>query len=328
MKRALYATNSFEAIYPPEVRAGIEELVSLVGPPQGAKVLEAAPELLPETQIILSGWGPPVLDEAFLKAAPNLEAVFYGAGSVRGMLTDAFWERDIVICSAWGANAVPVAEYTVSQILFCLKWGYRAMRSYRPEHRAERSKDVPGAYGSVVGLIGLGMIGRLVAEKLRPFDMQVIAYDPYARPEDAERLGLGLVSLDEIFKRSDVVSLHVPLLDGTRGMLGAEHFEAMKPNASFINSARGAIVRENEMVRVLQQRPDLFAVLDVTWPEPPSADSPLWEMENVVLTPHIAGSMGNEVGRHGRYMLDELRRYLVGEPLKWQVTRQVFETMA
>jgi phosphoglycerate dehydrogenase-like enzyme len=102
----------------------------------------------------------------------------------------------------------------------------------------------------------------------------------------------------------------------------------MKPGATFINTARGAVVREQEMIAVLQQRPDLFAVLDVTYPEPPEPDSPLYTLPNVVLTPHIAGAMGVECNRMGRYMVEELKRYLRGDSLEWGITREMARVLA
>ena len=96
----------------------------------------------------------------------------------------------------------------------------------------------------------------------------------------------------------------------------------MKPYSTFINTSRGAVIRENEMIEVLRQRPDLWAVLDVTYPEPPPPDSPLYTLPNVLLTPHIAGSMGEECRRQGRYMIEELERYLAGQPLSWAVTKE------
>jgi phosphoglycerate dehydrogenase-like enzyme len=111
-------------------------------------------------------------------------------------------------------------------------------------------------------------------------------------------------------------------------MIGREHFETMKPYSSFINTARGAVIRETEMIEVLRTRPDIHAVLDVTHPEPPAPDSPLYILENVTLTPHIAGSKGNECRRMGRYMVDELERYLKDEKLKWEITRQMAAKLA
>ena len=332
MKKALYILDDVGRIYAPEVRDEIAELVDVYAPVQGPDVAHRNPDVLQEVEIVFSGWGAPRMDETFLEAAPRLEAVFYGAGTIRGMVTEAFWRRGIVVSSAWAANAVPVSEYALSQILYCLKQGHRAVQAYRQTRTiGDAWRDagpMAGAYGSTVGIISLGMIGRMVAERLRPFDVHVVAYDPFTTAEHAERLGVALVSLEEVFERADVVSLHTPWLPETEGMITGSHLAAMKAGATFINTARGAVVRERELIEVLASRPDLFAVLDVTYPEPPEPSSRLWEMPNVVLTPHMAGSMGPECHRMGAYMAAELRRYLAGEPLAWQVTEEKFGTLA
>ncbi len=262
--------------------------------------------------------------------------VFYGAGSVRSIVSDAFWERGCRITSAYAANAVPVAEYTLSQILFSLKRGwYYVLESKKRGGYVQKSgisgglsPFMPGAYRSTVGIVSLGMIGRLVCEHLRRFDVQVLAYDPFCSDAEAAELGVKLCSLEELFRRSDVVSLHTPWLKETEGMITGDHVAAMKENATFINTSRGAVVREGEMTAVLRERSDIYAVLDVTYPEPPEAGSPLFSLPNVVLTPHIAGSMAGECRRMGRYMVDELKRYQNDEPLKWEITREKAGKMA
>lgn len=125
-----------------------------------------------------------------------------------------------------------------------------------------------------------------------------------------------------------MVSLHTPWLPETEGMIRGKHFAAMKPGATFINTARGAIVRENEMTDALKSRPDLFALLDVTHPEPPLADSPLLTVPNVIITPHVAGANANECKRNGSYMVDELKRYLRGKPLRFAITKEKAAIMA
>jgi phosphoglycerate dehydrogenase-like enzyme len=330
MHRAIYIlnTDAYDKIYGPAERDAIAELVGMAPPQQTAAEVQAAPETLRDVEIIFSGWGMAPLDETLLAAAPKLKAVFYGAGSIRYFATEAAWAHGITICSAWAANAVPVSEYTLAQILFSLKRGWHYALEIKREQRWVEKTPVPGAYGSTVGLISLGMIGRLVAERLRPFDVEVIAYDPFVSDADAAALGVTRCGLDELFARADVVSLHTPKLPETLGMITGAHLAAMKPGATFINTARGAIVRETEMIEVLTQRPDLFAILDVTDPEPPVPGSPLYTLPNVVLTPHIAGSMDAECRRMAQYMIDDARRYLAGEPLRWQVTRERAETMA
>ncbi|MCC6484489.1 MAG: hydroxyacid dehydrogenase [Armatimonadetes bacterium] len=327
--RALYLLDehSFGAIYGPQEREDIQGLVDIVGH-LSKRSLKAQQSLLSDVDIILSGWGMPMMDEAFLEAAPQLQTVFYGAGSVRGFVTEASWARGVRVISAWAANAKPVAEYTLSQIIFCLKHGWSRARNVRDRRGYEPDPPVPGAYLSTVGIVSLGMIGRRVCHLLKEMDVQVIAYDPFVTEGEARALGVELCALGELFARADVVSLHTPLLEDTLGMIGKEHFEIMKPGAAFINTSRGAVVRESELVEVLTQRPDLQAVLDVTWPEPPPPESPLFDLPNVVVTPHIAGSQDGECRRMGRYMVEELTRYLNGEPLRWELTRTQAEHLA
>ena len=331
MFKGLYvlSADSYDKIYGPTERADIAELVDVYAPPQTPETVRAEAGVLAEAEVIFSGWGGAKMDEPFLAAAPKLRAVFYGAGSVRGIVTEAFWDRGIVLCSAWGANAVPVAEYTLGQVLFALKRGWHHVRALRRERQWRRQDAaVCGGYGSTVGIISLGMVGRAVCRRLEPFEVDVLAYDPFVTEAVADELGVRLCGLDEIFTRCDVVSLHTPKLKVTEGMITGEHFSSMKPNATFINTARGAVVREAEMIDVLRRRSDLLAVLDVTEPEPPADGSALWTLDNVVLTPHIAGSMGSECNRHGRYMVDELRRFAAGEALKWSITRETAASLA
>jgi phosphoglycerate dehydrogenase-like enzyme len=320
----------YQKIYGPAELADLHQLVDFQAPPQTAESIRANLHLLENVEVIFSGWGGPLLDEVFLNAAPNLKAVFYGAGSIRGIMTDAFWQRGIVITSAAAANAVPVAEFTLAQIILSLKQAWRAATFTRTQghYPTHAELNIPGLYGSTVGLISLGMIGQMVAEHLQHFKVNIIAYDPFIRPEVADALHIELCGLDEIFQRSDVVSLHSPWLPETVGMITGDHFRQMKPYASFINTARGAIIREAEMIAVLQDRPDLTALLDVTYPEPPAPGSALYTLPNVVLTPHIAGSMDMECRRMGRYMVDELQRYLHDEPLRYAITLEQFAHMA
>lgn len=328
--QAIYLLNpdAYAKIYGPDERREIGELVDVIAPLQTAASVAANPAVLADVDVILSGWGMAVLDETLLAAAPRLKAVFYGAGSIRYFTTDAMWDRGIVVTSAYAANAVPVAEFTVAAMVMSLKRVWFHAQAVREARTFAVRSPVPGAYGSVVGLIGLGTIGRMVAQRLQAYDMQVLAYDPYFAPADAAQLGVELCGLDELFARAHVVSLHAPWLPETVGMITGAHLASMQPNATFINTARGAIVREDEMIAVLAQRPDLYALLDVTYPEPPAPESPLYSFPNVVLTPHIAGSLDSECQRMGRAMVKELARFLKGEPLLWAVNRAQAQLMA
>ncbi|WAH44632.1 hydroxyacid dehydrogenase [Alicyclobacillus fastidiosus] len=322
--------ESFPLVYPHNVRNQIEKLTDVYLAPQTSQSVSEDPALLRNAEVIFSGWGGPNLNEEFLQAAPDLKAFFYAAGSMKGIVTDACWQRNITFTSAYAANAVPVAEYTLSQILFSLKYGWHSALSIKQTKLFKKPPlpPAPGALGSTIGIISLGMVGRRVCKLLENFQVKVIAYDPFISERQASSLNVELCSLEDIFRLSDVVSLHTPWLKETEGMITGAHFEMMKPYATFINTARGAVVRENELIEVLKRRSDMIAILDVTYPEPPVSDSQLYSLPNVILTPHIAGSQGNECGRMGAYMLEELERYLEGRPLKWQVTKNNFSLMA
>jgi len=329
MHKGLFLLNpdAYAKIYGPTQQAAIAQQVDLYTAPQTAQSIAANPTLLHDAEIIFSGWGMPPMDEAFLAHAPNLKLVLYGAGSIKGFTTDAFWARGIPITSSYAANAVPVAEFALGQILLCLKQTWQHALAIKRDG-AYSKFSVAGGYGSTVGIISLGMIGRMVCHHLQHFDLKVIAYDPFVTEAEATKLGVELCALEDIFQRADVVSLHAPWLAETVGMITGAHLSAMRQGATFINTARGALVREQEMIDVLQQRPDLLAVLDVTYPEPPVAGSPLYTLPNVILTPHIAGSLDAECQRMGQLVVDELRRYLAGEPLQWAITRQQAALMA
>jgi phosphoglycerate dehydrogenase-like enzyme len=322
--RGLYVLDpsSFGLIYGPEEQRDISAVVDIIAPPQSARDILERPELLADVDMIFSGWQGPLLDEAFFAAAPKLKAVFYGAGTMGYILTPAVWERGIVVTSALEANAVPVAEYTLAIILFSLKHGWRLAREVRTSRSLPPRNEVPGCYGSTVGLVSLGAIAQKVVELLKSFDLNVLVYDPFLAKDDARALGVELASLEEVFRRCDAVSLHTPVFPETIGMITGNHFASMKQGATFINTARGELVREAEMVEVLADRPDLQAVLDVTMEEPPKPNSLILRLDNVVLTPHIAGSAGRECRRMGRYMVEELQRYLAGQPLKYALTEK------
>lgn len=321
--RGIYLLDleNLDLIYSPAQQNKIHQLVEIQQPPQTAASIFNNLDKLRCIEVIFSGWGAPEFTDELLEAAPELKIVFYGAGSIRGIITEAFWQKGIRITSAWGANAVPVVEYTLAQIILCLKKAYTHAIGVR-EGRSWTRLEVPGAYQSTVGIISLGMIGRMLVEKLKSYDINVLAYDPFVPEPEAKRLGVEMTSLDDLFRRADVVSLHTPWLPETEGMIQGRHFGLMKPGAAFINTARGAIVVESEMIEVLESRPDLFAVLDVTFPEPPEAGSKLYTLPNIFLTPHIAGSMGRECWRMGQTMVDELARYLQEKPLLFEISQE------
>lgn len=312
--------SAYDLVYAPVARRQIEQAVTLVAEPLTRQQLAARSDLLSNVDVIFSGWGCPRMDAAFLEAAPRLKAVFYAAGAIGGWATPAVFERGIVISSAATANAVPVAEYTLSTILFSLKHGWRLLRETREQRTFVDRDGAPGNFRRTVGLVGVGVIARLLIKLLSHFDLDVLAYDPYLSEAEAAALGIRKASLEAVFKQSDVVSLHAPEIAETLGMVDGRLLRSMKLGSTLINTARGGLIVEKDLISVLRARPDLHAVLDVTEPEPPAADSPLYDLPNITLTPHIAGSAGAECQRMAQYMVEDLHRYLAGERLTWQVT--------
>jgi phosphoglycerate dehydrogenase-like enzyme len=320
----LMEQETFRTVYGPQERADLARLIEI----DDSRCNDLSQ--LHEAEIIMASWGAPVMDEAFLASAPRLRAVFYGAGSIRGITTPAFWRRDITISSAYAANALPVAEYTLGAILLSLKrfWSHAlAVRDER-DSWGNHLRYAPGAYQSTVGLVSLGMIARRVIELLKAFEVNCIVYCPFLTEAEAAGLGVEKCSLAEVFHRSDVVSIHTPLLPETTGLITGDLIASMKEGATLINTSRGAVVRETEMIEVLRRRGDLSAVLDVSDPEPPIHGSALVRLPNVMLTPHISGSLGPECRRLGRWMVEELTRYLEAKPLRWQITEKVAAKLA
>ncbi len=289
------------------------------------------PDRFADVKYLFSTWGMPTLTEEQIRTClPKLECVFYAAGSVQ-YFARPFLNLGIKVFSAWMANAVPVAEYTVAQILLANKGFYTTARMMSGGDAAPAKvtgRNYPGNFGTAVGILGTGAIGEMVCEMLKSFDLKVLAYSRSLTEEKAAALGVEKSDIDTIFRTCRVVSNHIADNEHTKGIFGRTHFESMPPYATFINTGRGAQVQEEALADVLTQRPDLTAVLDVTFPEPPVPESPFYRLDNCVLTPHIAGSSGNEVHRMSQYMTEEMERYMADQPCKYEVTFPMLERMA
>jgi len=290
---------------------------------------EHAPAL-GDVEVIFATWGMPAFTDAHFAAMPKLRAVFYAAGNVKAFATPLV-ERGVVLVSAWAANAIPTAELCLAQILLTCRGYFRGVRQYAATKDVAAAKDFrrAGAAGETIGLVGSGFIARRLTTHLRAHGFRVLAStsDPFLTEARATEMGVERAPLEELFERAYVVSNHVPDLPTTRHLLGEALFRRMRDGATFINSGRGAQVVEADLARVLAARPDLTALLDVTWPEPPAADSPLWTLPNVVMSPHIGGTIGDEVGRLADCVLEEYDAWRAGRPLRYQVTREVLATM-
>lgn len=286
---------------------------------------------LESVEYIFSTWGMLRLTkEEIAEYFPSVRAVFYAAGSVQHFAKE-FLQSGIKVFSSWAANAVPVAEYSVAQIILANKGFFQTARIFKEKSRGkagEYSSNFKGNYGAKLGLLGIGMIGKEVVKLLKPYNFEVLGYDPFLSLEQAEKMGIRLASLDEIFSTCTVISNHIANNEQTQRMLTYNHFSKMDKYATFINTGRGAQLIEKDLVRALREEPTRTAVLDVTHPEPPEYGHDFYELDNVILTPHIAGSMSEEVARMGLYMLEEYIAFADNKPTRYEVTEKMLETMA
>ncbi|MET7745563.1 hydroxyacid dehydrogenase [Streptomyces sp. NPDC005385] len=319
------------ALFPPRLMNRLKSLLDIDESLVARKFdQESLAPALAGTEILITGWGAPALDHATLAAAPRLRAVLHSAGTVRGLISGPCWERGLLISSAAHANAVPVAEFTVAAVLLAGKNAFGLRESLRTGHRlSPASADLAGVgnFGRRVGIIGASRVGRRVLELLSPFNLAVRLCDPYVDAAEAARLGVELVSLEVLLASSDIVSLHAPDVPQTYRMLDRQRLAAIPDGATLINTSRGALIDPQALTdELISGR--LNAVLDVTEPEPLPRDSPLYDLPNVFLTPHIAGSLGNELERLGRAVVEEAERLVDGLPLVHQVLRTDLERIA
>lgn len=225
-------------------------------------------------------------------AAPKLKILARHGAGYDGVDLAAAREHGVLVCTAGGANAISVAELTIFYMLYCSRNFKKVQNLYLQDYR-QAKMGVPKTEleGKTLGLVGLGNIGKLVAQKAAlGFDMTVLAYDPFAKGAGLPDYIRMVEDRDEIFKRSDYVSLHVPATTETVHSVSDREFGLMKPTAYLINAARGSIVDEAALYRALQEEKIAGAGLDVLEQEPIDPSNPLVAMDNVLTAPHIGGA--------------------------------------
>ncbi len=316
--------DAFEAHFDP---SRLELLRGLVALPEPLWVDELdSPEArarLAIAEVLVTSWGAPRLTAERLTGAPRLRAVFHAAGSIRSLADDALWARQIVVTTAANANAVPVAEYTLAAVIFA---GKKAPFLAANEKTAYRGWSHPQGFGDLsnlrrtIGVVGFSRIGRRVVELLQTLEgATVLVADPYADAAAVAAAGGRLVELDELLPLADVLSLHAPALPSTDRLIGEPELAKLPDHATVINTARGTLIDSDALAAECRSG-RLFAILDVTDPEPLPPDSLLRAVPNVMITPHLAGSLGTEIHRLTDHTLGELTRWLAGEPLLDQIT--------
>jgi phosphoglycerate dehydrogenase-like enzyme len=292
---------------------------------------ERARRLLPETEILITGWGAPYVGRDVLSVAGGLKIIAHAAGTVKGLIDEEVFRAGIAVSHAAEANAIPVAEFTLAAILFAGKRVFRFRDTYVADRNRDRTQPMQrlaiGNYGRTVGIIGASRIGRRVIELLKPFNFRVILFDPTLSASECAAMGVEKADLDCLMHSADIVSLHAPSLPSTRHMIDAQRLALMKDGTTLINTARGAIIDEAALLATLSTG-RIDAIIDVTDPEIPEPASAFYDLPNVFLTPHIAGAVGLERTRLGEMAVNEIERYLSGQPLQYGITLTDLERMA
>jgi len=330
LKQAVFCGPGFwiDRVYAKGRQDRVAQLTSLYPHLIDLDNFEQNADQLRDVQVIFSTWGIPKFTPGHLDRMKSLEAVFYAGGTVKSFAAELL-RRNIIVVSAWQANAVPVSEFTLAQILLGMKGYFRNVRDIH-NFRAggEPPFQGPGNFGETAAILGAGAIGTRVIEMLRQFEMRIVVFDPYLSEERAASLGVEKVTLEQAFKEAFVISNHLANVPATRALLRGDLFASMRPGATFINTGRGETVDEPAMTAILASRPDITALLDVTHPEPPPPDSPLYDLPNVRVSGHIARSINDELVRMADYCIEDYIAFVNKRPLRYAVTLSMLETMA
>ncbi len=261
--------------------------------------------------------------EAVLAAGERLEIVARAGTGVDNVDVEAATRRGIIVVNAPDGNTRAVAEHTLALLLALLRHIPAAQASLRGG-AWQRGRFLGAELGGkTLGVIGFGRIGREVAHRAAAFGLRVVAFDPFVSPEHIERRGATPLGLDELLREADVVSLHVPLTDKTRTLIGPRELALMRPTAVLVNCARGGLVDEAALAEAIEAGRLGGAALDVFAQEPPSPENPLLGLERVIVTPHIAGSTAEAQSRIALTVAEEIVALWSGKPLRWAVNAPV-----
>ncbi len=308
-------------------------LAQLVHNPHEAALLSAQErrELLATAQVVVTGWGGSGLEEADYACAPHLKLVGLIGSSIKNLSPQAAWQRGVTVTNTARAIGKSVAEFSVGLMLNWLH-GFgaydQALKSGSAWPQAQARHLQQDLSDMVVGLIGCGAVGAEVARLLKAFGAQVVVYDPFANPTVLAESGLEATKdLADLLRRCDILSLHAGLTPATHHLIGAAELATLRPGTLLVNTSRGGLVDPAALKQALQEG-HIAAALDVFDPEPLDPADALRSLENVLLTPHVAGFHNRSVYRRcARMLVDDILLFLAGQPPRNTVTPQMFQLM-
>ncbi|QKW10304.1 hydroxyacid dehydrogenase [Streptomyces sp. NA04227] len=316
------------AFFPPDTRRDLAVLGEVTEIPPGELQDPArCAAALAEVDVLVTAWGFPRLDAQHLSMAPRLRFVMHAASSLRSLVTDVFWAARIPVSQAGAAMAPSVAGQSLAMTLALLH------RLNRQDHALRSGADWEAARGTGrpceiagarIGVIGASRTGRPYIDSCRALGADVQVYDPYLTPGDP--LAPLATSLPELLATSDVVALHAPATDETRGMLGAAEIALIRDGGRLVNTARSSLVDMDALYEAVAAG-RIDAALDVFDEEPLPRDDRWRALPNALLTAHLGGASTQSRHRAGRIVTEEIDRFLHGRELRHAVTREAMERM-
>ena len=303
---------TFESRDRDDIRQKIRNIES--NGPEAEPPPKRLPELIKEADILAVHLCP--VSGSMLERADHLKAICTARGGTENIDMEAANIRKIPVINTPHHNANAVAEYVIGLIIAetrNIARSYFALRSGEWREIYSNSARIPELSGSRVGILGFGQIGRMVAEKLKNFDVETLVYDPFVEEDVIVAAGFKSADLETILSESDIVSIHVRLSETTRGMIGEKELRAMKKSAYIINTARAGLVDLDALLRALKERWIQGAAVDVYEREPASFDHPLFALDNVTVTNHRAGDTLNAYWKAPQLMGAQLAKFLAGE---------------
>lgn len=285
-------------------------------------------EIVKGANVIITSWGSPVIDQEIMDVCPDLELVCHAAGTPKPIISEAMIAKNMPCTYSAVALGEGVAETALGFAISACKHFYTLNKDTGNGLWKQNAKTtVVDFYDITVGVISGGFVGRHFIKLLQNFNVDVLLYDPTMTAEQVAALGATKAELNEMLSKADVISIHAPSIPATHKMLNASNLPLIKDKAILINTSRGAIFDEPALIEELKKN-RFFACIDVTDPEPPALDNPLRTMDNVILTPHIAGCATNGMPRIAKHVCEEIERFYTDGTLRTPVIYENLSKMA
>ncbi len=291
--------------------------------------------LLAQADVLLTCWGSRSLSSSAWEKTGRADSgppilVAHSAGSVRGVVPKELLQQNVRLTQGADAMVIAVAQYAVGLLIMALRQAVYRMDWERAGNKGKGEAGLPyrDLSSLTVGIVGLSRIGVLMTQLLKPFDCTLVAYDPYCAPEKAASLGVRLVAdLDDLLRESDAVTIHLPVTPETENLLNAERVGLLKNGCAVVNTARTQVVDQDALfTRAMAGEIEYYA--DVTSPEPLPPSHEAWQSPHIFITPHIAGPTEQTLRRMATYAIDEIERYVSGQPLKYEVSTDRYDLLA